>query len=331
MGVGDHDEGSIARRQQGLITCNSHGRNVRRCLTPSIAFTFDLGNGARYSSEPIQRTVQGGESVDKVVVLARGLGTRMRHEDDAAELSADQQQVADTGVKALVPFERPFLDYILSVAADAGYRQVCLVIGPEHDEIRNYYQDLSTPRLEMSFTIQHEPKGTADAVLAASEFVGDDPFLMVNSDNHYPLEALAGLRALDGPGLASFDRDALVEMSNIPAERIERFAIVEVDDDGYMLRVHEKPEPELVARLPQPLGVSMNCWRFGGDHIFDACAAIEPSPRGELEITTAVQYAIDTLGVRFRALPLRAPVLDLTSRTDIDAVGERLRGLKVNL
>lgn len=269
--------------------------------------------------------------MEKVVVLARGLGTRMRHDDESAELRDDQQQVADTGVKALVPFERPFLDYVLTVAAEAGYRQVCLVIGPEHDEIRRYYSDLKAERLQFQFTIQHEPRGTADAVMAAQDFVGDDAFLMINSDNHYPLEALAGLRGLSGPGLASFERDALVEMSNIPAERIARFAVVEVDDDGFMLRVHEKPEPALVDRLPRPLGVSMNCWRFGGDSIFDACAAIEPSPRGELEITTAVQYAIDTLGVRFHALPLRAPVLDLTSRTDIDSVGERLTGLQVKL
>lgn len=269
--------------------------------------------------------------MEKVVVLARGLGTRMRKDDEATTLRSDQQQIADTGVKALVPFERPFLDYVLSEAAQAGYSQVCLVIGPEHDEIRNYYTEIEAQSLTFDFAIQHEPKGTADAVMAAQDFVGEDPFLMINSDNHYPKQALAGLRALEGPGLAAFEREALVEMSNIPADRIARFAIAEVDAEGFMLRVHEKPDPDLVERLPQPVGVSMNCWRFGGDHIFEACAAIEPSPRGELEITTAVQYAIDTLKIPFRALSLRAPVLDLTSRSDIDAVGERLRGLQVAL
>ena len=53
-----------------------------------------------------------------------------------------------------------------------------------------------------------------------------------------------------------------------------------------------------LARLPRPLGVSMNCWRFG-PAIFEACRSIRPSPRGELEITDAVQYATDRLGERF--------------------------------
>ncbi len=269
--------------------------------------------------------------MNKVVVLARGLGTRMRRDEVGSGLRADQQGVADTGIKALVPFDRPFLDYVLSIVADAGYERVCLVIGPEHDEIRTYYERVDARRLTFEFAIQHEPRGTADAVMAAREFVGDDAFLAINSDNHYPLSALQGLRQMEGPGLASFERDALVEMSNIPADRIAGFAVVEVDDHGNMLRIHEKPEKALLERLPRPLGVSMNCWRLDGTHIFDACEAIEPSPRGEFELPAAVQYAIDVLGIRFRALPLKASVLDLTSRLDIDSVGERLKGLTVQL
>ena len=71
--------------------------------------------------------------------------------------------------------------------------------------------------------------------------------------------------------------------------------------------------------------------RLGGDHIFDACKAIDPSPRGEFELPAAVQYSIDTLGAQVRAVPLRLPVLDLTSRIDIDTVGERVKDLTVRL
>ena len=70
------------------------------------------------------------------VILARGLGTRMRREDGAAALGDDQARVAATGVKAMIPIGRPFLDYILSGLADAGLRDVCLVIGPEHAAVR---------------------------------------------------------------------------------------------------------------------------------------------------------------------------------------------------
>ena len=61
--------------------------------------------------------------MEKAVILARGLGRRMR-KTDGASLRDDQQAVAATGVKALVPIDRPFLDYVLTALADAGYRQI---------------------------------------------------------------------------------------------------------------------------------------------------------------------------------------------------------------
>ena len=58
--------------------------------------------------------------VDKAVILARGLGTRMRKCDAAAQLDARQSAAADAGMKGMIPIRRPFLDYILSALADAG-------------------------------------------------------------------------------------------------------------------------------------------------------------------------------------------------------------------
>ena len=66
-------------------------------------------------------------STTRAVILARGLGTRMRRSDAEADLSDDQAAVAATGVKALIPIGRPFLDYVLSALADAGIVSVCLV------------------------------------------------------------------------------------------------------------------------------------------------------------------------------------------------------------
>ena len=97
-----------------------------------------------------------------------------------------------------------------------------------------------------------------------------------------------------------------------------------------MKRIIEKPDEATLARLPRPLGVSMNCWRFG-PAIFEACRAIKPSPRGELEITDAVQYATDRLGERFGIVWCQAPVLDLSSRNDIEPVAARLAGKAVDL
>ncbi len=268
--------------------------------------------------------------MDRVMVLARGLGTRMRKTDAAVKLDAAQAAIAESGMKALIPIDRPFLDYVLTIVADAGYRRVCLVVGPEHHELREYYAAAITSRLQISFAVQQEPLGTADAVIAAQSFAQDESFLMINSDNHYPLVALRGLREAGGPAVAVFDQDAMLAGGNISAERLCKFAVVETDSANHLKRIIEKPDAETLARLPKPLGVSMNCWRFG-PAIFDACRAISPSPRGELEITDAVQYSIDWLGERYEVVRCNAPVLDLSSRADVAPVAARLAGKEVKL
>ena len=126
-------------------------------------------------------------NMEKAVILARGLGTRMRKEDNSAPVNRDQAKLADKGIKALIPIDRPFLDYVLHNLAEAGYKKVCLVIGPEHDQIREYYGGLSCQRITIDFAVQVEPRGTADAVAAAEQFAGDDPFLVINSCKLSPL------------------------------------------------------------------------------------------------------------------------------------------------
>jgi len=267
----------------------------------------------------------------KAVILARGLGTRMRKADPGAELTKDQAAVADIGVKAMIPIGRPFLDYVLSGLADAGYRRVCLVIGPEHHQVRDHYAKLAPRRLTVEFAVQAKPLGTADAVAAAEDFAAGEPTLVINSDNYYPVEALRALRTeLAGSGLAAFGRDGMLKGSNIPADRITNFAVVQTDAARRLTRIIEKPGPQDLAAVGEPIRLSMNCWRFG-PVIFRACRAIGPSPRGELELPDAVQYAIGRLGETFDVLTFDAPVLDLSSRSDIAALRDRLAGVEVNL
>lgn len=206
--------------------------------------------------------------VHKAIILARGLGTRMRKSDASAQLDAKQSAAADAGMKGMIPIRRPFLDYILSALADAGFRRACLVVGPEHHEIRTYYAWLDPGRLEIDFAMQQEPLGTADAVLAAETFADGDPFLMVNSDNYYPPETCRLLRTGPAPAVALFDRDAMLAHSNIPAERIERFAIGEVAADGTLSRVIEKPDAAALAKFVT-IQLSMNLWLFDAT-IFEA-------------------------------------------------------------
>ncbi|MFW6202028.1 MAG: sugar phosphate nucleotidyltransferase, partial [Gemmatimonadota bacterium] len=251
-------------------------------------------------------------------------------------LGPAQRRAADRGLKGLIPIQgRPFLDHVLSALADGGIREACLVVAPS-SPIRMRYESVETRRLVIAFAEQPDPVGTADAVLRAETFAGDEPFLVVNADNLYPPAAVAALRALDGPGLAGFRRSTLVE-GGIPPGRVAAYAVLARDDDGCLERIVEKPDPETVAafgaddsgREHDPW-VSMTCWRFDRS-IFDACRRVEPSARGERELTDAVADAVEVDGRRFRVVPVDEPVLDLSRRADIAAVSERLGGRAVRI
>lgn len=257
--------------------------------------------------------------IQKVVIPARGLGTRMRKHDGASHLSAAQEAAADTGMKAMIPIKRPFLDYVLSGLADAGYKEVCLVIGPEHGAIREYYEQKSPPkRIRVSFAIQLEPRGSADAMLAAESFAGGDEFLMINSDNYYPQSALRELRTLGEPGVALFTRSALLARSNIDAARIRSYAICQATPDGYLKAILEKPG-EAADDAGESALISMNIWRFA-PNIFDACRNAPLSSRGEYELPGAIQQQITTKNARYKVVQSEDGVLDLSHRSDIESV-----------
>jgi glucose-1-phosphate thymidylyltransferase len=259
----------------------------------------------------------------RAIVLAAGAGTRMRAADPRAQLTPEQQRAADAGLKPMIPVNgRPFLDYLLSTLADVGILQAALVVAPAHDALRHYYEVEAPPsRIVLSFVVQREPLGTAHALLAAEAWTGGDDFLSMNADNLYPASAVSALANLSEPGLAVFERGDLVRSSNIPPERVRAFALVDVDRDGYLSAVVEKPAED---RESGEL-VSMNCWRFDS-RIFTACREVPRSARGELELPEAVGLSIRR-GVRFRALRAHGPVLDLSRRGDAADVARRLAGV----
>lgn len=272
-----------------------------------------------------------GAPASKAVILARGLGTRMRAADRQVALDPAQAAAADRGVKAMMPVGRPFLDYVLNSLADAGIGDACLVIGPEHDAVRRYYErEVALQRIRVGFAVQAEALGTADAVLAAERFTEDDPFLVLNADNLYPVQALAALRRLPAPATVGFTPGGLVRDGALPPSRIAKYALLDVAPDGRLRRVIEKPGDDADMLGADSTLVSMNCWLFDSA-IFVACRAVPRSPRGELELPLAVQYAIDRLGMKVSVAITDSTVLDLSHRGDIPVVAERLRGVEVRL
>ena len=273
---------------------------------------------------PTSTSTPSSPRITTAVVLARGLGSRMRAAGQGG-LSAEQAAAAASGHKALMPLgEHRLIDYSLSALADAGIRRAVLVVAPEHEEFARHLAELAPSRLEVAFAVQAEPRGTADAVASAREAVGDAPFIMVNGDNLYPGAGIARLLQAEGDALLGFERAALVEGSNIPADRIAAFALIE-QTEGRLDRIVEKPDAETLAAAGEDALVSMNCFAFT-PAIFAACARIEPSPRGELEIVDAVRE-LESVQV----IPFAGGVLDLSRRDDIDEVQRRLAGVEVSL
>jgi dTDP-glucose pyrophosphorylase len=264
----------------------------------------------------------------RALVLARGLGTRMQRADPGATLTVAQRRAADAGFKALMPIAgRPFLDYVLSALADAGVTRVGLVVAPDHAAVADHYAAAPPARVGLSFVVQPEPLGTANAVAAAAAWTDGEPFLVMNGDNLYPVAALRDLVALDEPALPVFDAEDLIATGNIVPERIRAFALVAIDESGYLSRIVEKPAAVVGSDGgPHTIrNISMNLWRFDA-RIVDACRDVPRSARGEHELPEAVALALRR-GVRFRAIAARGPVLDLSRRADAFDVERRLAGV----
>lgn len=269
----------------------------------------------------------------KAVLLARGLGSRMKQEGGTETLSAGQAAAAAAGAKGMMPvgggITRPFLDYVLSALADSGCSSVCFIVAPDHSLIRDYYDGAGRPnRLRIEYAVQPVADGTARAVLSAQSYAGTDAFLVLNSDNLYPAPVLRTLVELGEPGLPAYERASLVHESGFPDERVTGFAGIEVDAHEYLTRIVEKPGKSYYDAAGDRALISMNVWRFD-QRIFEACRDVPLSARGEYELPEAVGLAV-TRGVKFKTFRASGPVLDLSRRSDIAMVSQRLAGVEPN-
>lgn len=250
----------------------------------------------------------------------------MRAEAGDAALAPEQAAAAAGGHKAMMPIHgRPFLDYVLHGLADAGYTDIALVFAPMHDDARAYYRALRASRLRISLLVQAEPRGTADAVLAAEDWAGGGAFITLNSDNLYPVDVLARLREANGPAMPGFLRDSL----GLSLDRLGAFALVEAGADGCLSRIVEKPGVAAMEAAGPDAIISANVWRCDA-RIFEACRDVPVSPRGEKELPEAVGLSASR-GVCFEIMRVRGSVIDVSRRSDVGPAGDRLRGVEVRL
>jgi glucose-1-phosphate thymidylyltransferase len=225
-----------------------------------------------------------GEDRDRMrgLILAGGAGTRLR-------------PITHTSAKQLVPIaNNPILFYVVDDMAAAGIKNIGVVVSPESGaEIEFALGDGSQFGVELTYIPQAEPLGLAHCVLVAADFLGDDDFVMYLGDNMLQQD----LRPLVDRFLADRRRQPELDerLAELPAAQIllahvddpRQFGVAEVNAHGGVVRLVEKP-----ADPPSDLALA-------GVYIFDkrvheAVNAIQPSACGELEITDAIQWLIDS-------------------------------------
>jgi len=187
--------------------------------------------------------------------------------------------ITHTNAKQLIPIANtPILFHALRAIADAGIVEVGVVVGHTAKEVMAAVGDGSTWGLRITYIPQAKPLGLAHAVLTAEEFVGDEPFVMYLGDNVL-LEGLQGF-------VEEFERhrpSAQIFLAKVPEP--ERFGVAVLDGDR-VTRLVEKPK-EHISDL-----ALVGVYLFDRS-IVDAARTLEPSWRGELEITDAIQRLVD--------------------------------------
>jgi len=213
----------------------------------------------------------------KGLILSGGAGTRLR-------------PITHTSAKQLVPVaNKPILFFGIEDMVEAGITEIGIITGDTGPEIAAAVGDGSRWGAKVTYIPQEAPLGLAHCVLIARDFLGDEDFVMYLGDNLLRQGIAEFVDSFEADHAESRAGDGQVPSAQILLARVpdpQRFGVAEIGADGEVVRLVEKPtEPKSDLAL---VGVYL----FDRS-IHEAVASIAPSPRGELEITDAIQWLID--------------------------------------
>lgn len=197
----------------------------------------------------------------KGIILAGGTGSRLF-------------PITKGVSKQLVPvYDKPMVYYPLSVLMLAGIRDVLIITTPEDREsFEALLGDGSDWGLHLEYAVQHEPNGLAEAFIIGRDFVGDDDVSLILGDNVFYGNELQSLVR----GAADMESGARV--FGYWVSEPERYGVVEFDEDGTAITLQEKPD------RPRSNWAVTGLY-FYDNKVLDFARDLEPSDRGELEIT----------------------------------------------
>lgn len=205
----------------------------------------------------------------KGVILAAGKGTRLR-------------PVTETIPKALVEVGgKPLIQHSLEKLKEAGVADACIIVSYLSEKVKEFLGDGSRFGINVTYATQDKPLGLAHAIACSKEFVGEEPFVVLLADNLFE-ESMARL----SNSHAESGSDISIVVTEV--ENPSQFGVVDADAEGNIKKLIEKPpEP------PSNLAIT-GIYFFSSPKIFQIIETLEPSARGEFEITDAIQKAIES-------------------------------------